>query len=118
VLISDVLFTYKADWNGTKVIIADRYFPSSKMCHVCGNINHDLKLKDRIWTCPACGTVLDRDINAAINLKKEGVRQVLSEHAQDKLEQNACGEIISPVSLHSATKQAVSEKQELSSDLT
>ena len=44
---------------------------SSKTCHVCGAINNELTLADRVWTC-SCGTVHDRDINAAINIKNEG----------------------------------------------
>jgi putative transposase len=61
---------YKARLYDTKVIEADRWFPSSKMCDVCGFVHSDLKLSDRIWTCPNCGTVHDRDINAAHNLKR------------------------------------------------
>jgi transposase len=52
----------------------DRFFPSSKKCNNCGIKNDDLKLSDREWTCPSCGTHLDRDINAAINIKNEGIR--------------------------------------------
>ncbi|MCD8206948.1 MAG: transposase [Bacteroidales bacterium] len=46
-----------------------RYEPSSKLCHVCGYKNDDLRLSDRTWVCPECGTVLDRDVNAAINIR-------------------------------------------------
>ncbi|GBC61106.1 transposase [Desulfonema ishimotonii] len=60
---------YKAAVNGASVHHADRFFPSSKMCNVCGAVNSDLKLSDRIWTCGNCGTEHDRDINAAVNLK-------------------------------------------------
>lgn len=48
--------------------VVDKYFPSSKRCFVCGNINDELALKDRVWTCPSCGEILDRDMNAAINI--------------------------------------------------
>lgn len=61
---------YKSDWNGDNVIYIGRFEPSSKTCHNCGYVNHDLKLSDRKWTCPQCGTKHDRDINAAINIKE------------------------------------------------
>ena len=59
---------YKSVWAGVEVLVADRFFPSSKTCSVCGAINHSLKLSDRKWTC-SCGVVHDRDMNAAINLR-------------------------------------------------
>jgi putative transposase len=61
---------YKADWYGSRIWKADRWFPSSKTCGnpACGRINRALALTDRVWTCPACGTVHDRDDNAAGNL--------------------------------------------------
>lgn len=61
---------YKSDWNGDNVIYIGRFEPSSKTCHNCGYVNHDLKLSDRKWVCPQCGEHLDRDINAAINIKE------------------------------------------------
>ena len=66
---------YKSEWNGIKVIIADRFFPSSKMCSCCGNIKKDLKLSDRIYRCE-CGNVIDRDYQAALNLKRYGELQL------------------------------------------
>lgn len=62
---------YKSAWNTIPVIIADRFFPSSKLCSCCGNIKKDLKLSDRIYKCE-CGNVIDRDYQAALNLKKYG----------------------------------------------
>ena len=59
---------YKADWYGSEVQRVDRFYPSSKACHVCGCINHNLTLADRFWTCEGCGTYHDRDENASINL--------------------------------------------------
>lgn len=61
---------YKAAWYGTDLTIADRWFPSSKTCSNCGHINPDLTLADRTYECGACGLVLDRDVNAAINLAR------------------------------------------------
>ena len=62
---------YKSEWSGIKILIADRYYPSSKLCICCGRIKKDLKLSDRIYYCE-CGNVIDRDLQAAINLKRYG----------------------------------------------
>ena len=62
---------YKSSWNNIPVIIADRFFPSSKLCICCGAIKKDLKLSDRIYKCE-CGNVIDRDYQAALNLKRYG----------------------------------------------
>ncbi|MCX4268110.1 MAG: transposase [Lachnospiraceae bacterium] len=62
---------YKSAWNNIPVILADRFFPSSKLCSCCGAIKKDLKLSDRIYRCE-CGNVMDRDYQAAINLKRYG----------------------------------------------
>lgn len=59
---------YKAELYGIEVILADRFYPSSKTCSCCRNYKKDLKLKDRIYICDECGLKIDRDINAAINL--------------------------------------------------
>jgi len=66
---------YKADWNGKQVVKINRYFPSSKTCSVCGWIKKDLTLADREWTCEN-GHHLDRDINAANNILKEGLKTI------------------------------------------
>lgn len=58
----------KCDDNGIELRIADRFYPSSKICHCCGSIKKDLKLSDRIYKC-SCGYVEDRDLNASLNLK-------------------------------------------------
>lgn len=64
------LLTYKAEMVGVTVVVADRWFPSSKICSQCGGRNESLTLQDRIFQCAACGFVGDRDLNAAINLSK------------------------------------------------
>ncbi|WP_300451837.1 transposase [Fusobacterium sp.] len=61
---------YKCKNNNIKLIVADRFYPSSKTCSSCGKIKDDLKLKDRVYRCPHCGTIIDRDLNAAINLSR------------------------------------------------
>mgnify|MGYP003562104982 FL=1 len=73
--VSDVAFgellrqiEYKSAYNGVTVKKADRFYPSSKTCSVCGHVKHDLKLKDRIYCCDKCGSVMDRDYNASLNL--------------------------------------------------
>jgi len=62
---------YKSTWKGGQVFKIGTFFPSSKTCNKCKHINHDLKLSDRIWTCPGCKSVLDRDFNAAENILEE-----------------------------------------------
>lgn len=79
---------YKADWYGSCVILADRWEPSSKTCSCCGWYDEMLELSDRVFQCQnpqvRCGLVIDRDLNAAINLSK------LAGSSSDS--QNACGE--------------------------
>ena len=67
--------TYKAVWNDKQIVKINRWYPSSKTCNKCGFINNHLTLKDRTWTCKECSEVLDRDINAAINILNEGCRK-------------------------------------------
>jgi len=66
---------YKAEWYNRTIIIADRFYPSSKLCNVCGYKYSELKLSDRAWSCPTCGTYHDRDINASLNLYKIGLER-------------------------------------------
>jgi putative transposase len=61
---------YKAKRYGARPVIADRWYPSSRLCSVCGWTNEALTLKDREWTCDECGTRHDRELNAALNLKR------------------------------------------------
>ncbi len=65
----------KCDDHGIELRIADRWYPSSRMCHCCGNIRKDLKLSDRIYRC-ACGYIEDRDLNASLNLRDAVVYKV------------------------------------------
>lgn len=66
----------KALVNDKQVVIIDRFYPSSKTCSVCGYKKRDLRLSDREWICPNCGTKHDRDINAAMNILLEGRRML------------------------------------------
>ena len=64
---------YKTAWYGTQLVVADRWFPSSKTCSGCGTVKPDLTLSDRVYECTGehgCGLVIDRDLNAAINLAR------------------------------------------------
>jgi len=68
------MLEYKANWYDRNIVFVDRFYPSSKTCNHCGYINKKLKLSDRQWVCPDCGSVIDRDYNAACNIKDEGIR--------------------------------------------
>ena len=70
---------YIASKKGRQVRLIDRWFPSSKTCHVCGAINQDLNLRDRTWQCPSCHTQLDRDRNAALNIHRVGASTLVVE---------------------------------------
>jgi len=70
--------TYKCAWYGAVLTLAPRYFASSKTCAVCGQKKAQLSLKDRIFRCDSCGHEQDRDLNAAINLKKQAVSYTAS----------------------------------------
>ena len=67
--------TYKCEAQGIQIYFADRFYPSSKKCSCCGNIKKDLKLRDRTYHCEQCNISIDRDINAAINLRNLGQEQ-------------------------------------------
>ena len=85
---------YKSRWKGVSVSKAERWFPSSKLCHVCGEKNDALKLADRSWKC-VCGAELDRDVNAALNLavssavcgRGESVRLAIASASQRSVHQ-------------------------------
>ncbi len=89
---------YKAKWSRREVTIADRYFASSKICSRCGSKKDNLKLSDRIYNCENCGLNLDRDLNAALNLKQyyliEIIKNTLSSREISSALQNdnACGD--------------------------
>jgi putative transposase len=95
---------YKAAWYGSRVLLADRWEPSSKRCSGCGWLDADLTLSDRTFHCQQCRLVLDRDLNAAINLEK------LAGSSSDSL--NACGAASSGTRL-APRVQLAAQKQEL-----
>jgi transposase len=67
-------------WLGKHLILIDRYFASSKLCSRCGWKNNNLTLQERAWTCLNCGSIHDRDENASLNLKQEGIRILEENH--------------------------------------
>jgi len=69
---------YKAAWRGGQVVLVDRWFPSSKLCSCCSYRLESLGLDMRHWTCPGCGALNDRDVNAAINLRNVAVSSTAS----------------------------------------
>lgn len=71
------MLEYKAEWYGKNILRIGTYEPSSKTCSCCGTVNKELTLQDREWTC-VCGEILDRDFNAAINIKKFALRDMVS----------------------------------------
>jgi len=68
------MLKYKADWNVREYIQIDTFFPSSKLCSTCGYKFDELTLDIREWECPICHTKHDRDVNAAKNILREGMR--------------------------------------------
>ena len=64
---------YKATWHGKHVVCVDTWFPSSKQCSHCGDVVSELPLSTRTWACPTCHHRHDRDVNAALNIKAEGI---------------------------------------------
>jgi putative transposase len=72
------MLEYKAEWYGKNILKIGRFDPSSKTCSNCGSINKELKLQNREWTCKHCGSILDRDTNAAINIKSFALKNYLS----------------------------------------
>lgn len=78
------LLEYKCSWYGVNLIKIDRFAPSSKTCGKCGYVYKRLKLSERSWTCPECGTHHDRDFNAACNIKEFGLKALPTERGKVK----------------------------------
>ena len=70
------ILKYKMEQKGKHLILVDRYFPSSKLCSDCGYKKKDLELSEREWVCPKCQGYHDRDVNASVNLRNEGIRNL------------------------------------------
>ena len=78
------MLEYKCRWYGVNLIKIDRFAPSSKTCSKCGHIYKGLKLSERSWACPECGTHHDRDFNAACNIKEFGLKALPTERGKVK----------------------------------
>jgi putative transposase len=74
------MLTYKLHDRGKEIVRTPKFYPSSQICHVCDYRNHDLTLDIREWYCPKCGTLHDRDVNAAINILNEGFNMYCDYH--------------------------------------
>ncbi len=85
------ILKYKMEDRGGHLVLVDRYFPSSKLCSKCGFKSKDVKLTDRVWTCPKCSAHHDRDINASINIKKEGLNCLKNNHIKIINDDDAAG---------------------------
>ena len=78
------MLTYKTEWNDKKVVKIDRFYPSSQTCNVCGSVNKDVKdLSIREWECSSCHSHHNRDVNAAINILRVGLKQYTSAGTAD-----------------------------------
>lgn len=91
---------YKCLWNYKHLTAIDRWFPSSKLCHHCGTIHETLSLSDRVWVCAGCGARLDRDLNAAQNIRLQGLLMLDAEGHSESVRfdesANACGGTVRP----------------------
>ena len=67
------MLAYKLEEQGKSFVKVGRFFPSSKMCSRCGNVKKELRLDERVYRC-SCGLCMDRDLNAAVNIREEGSR--------------------------------------------
>ncbi|MGX7672169.1 RNA-guided endonuclease InsQ/TnpB family protein [Plantactinospora sp. DSM 117369] len=92
------MLEYKADWYGRDLVVVDRWFPSSKLCSTCGVLAERMLLDVRTWTC-RCGTIHDRDVNAAPNILAEG------------LSVTACGAGVRPQRADARTRRSVLKQE-------
>lgn len=70
-----VALQYKLERMGKAYVVVEKFYPAAKKCHVCGCVLEDLPLRQRVWQCPNCGTIHQRSVNAAINLRDRGLEQ-------------------------------------------
>lgn len=103
---------YKSEESGSEVVVASRWFPSSKTCSACGAKAKHMPLSVREWDCPTCGTHHDRDVNAAMNLLRYALENAVGSTV------SACGEFLASTDTLDACRQATSTKQESTSKPT
>lgn len=92
---------YKCKWYNVELVVANRFYPSSKRCNHCGTIKNDLTLSDRVYQCDNCGLVIDRDLNAAINL---------NEYSQDMFQPGLKCSLESSKTLHNRKALVLTER--------
>jgi putative transposase len=105
------MLEYKTKWYGSRLIVMDRWYPSSKKCSCCGEINHDLRPIDKIWSCARCGAVHDRDENAAKNICQYGLDIINTESSSGIY---ACGQNVSPSEMKAVLVEAGSKQSQVS----
>jgi putative transposase len=105
-------FEYKAAMRGGRIIIANRYFPSSKTCSACAHVLDTLPLRKREWSCPECGTVHDRDANAALNLQLVGAASPEPLATATRGEMKALAASQDAVKLSSANRELQSQRKQ------
>jgi len=86
---------YKAHWYGVDLLIADRFYPSSKTCSECGNVKPLLRLSERTFVCEKCGVVIDRDFNASVNLANLAVKPTVTACGDDKVTAESLAVVVS-----------------------
>lgn len=104
------MLEYKASWHGRVVVKVGRFYPSSKTCNHCGYIKKDLKLSDRRWVCPVCGEVIDRDYNAACNIRDKGIEILVGNRIPElTLVENPLmdDKVVTPLKSNDSLKQEV-----------
>ena len=98
---------YKTNWSGKNLIKIDRWFPSSKTCSNCGTVKDELSLSERVYCCATCSIKIDRDVNAAINIKNVALQQIGLECPESKLVDHALtGVGLSNLVIHGMKQEA------------
>ena len=100
------MIAYKSNEQHRQYIKINTFYPSSKLCHCCGFKYKGLKLEERFWTCPQCGTYLDRDENAAINILNEGLK-ILSRNTDGRSENDKSFKPVNTVNDSSLEQESV-----------
>jgi putative transposase len=100
---------YKSEWYGATLVIADRFFPSSKLCSGCGTIKNTLGLNERVYDCDVCGLSLDRDENAAINLRRRAEQLPVDRREDTPAERTALAAVPTVVKPASVKQEATAD---------
>jgi putative transposase len=111
------MLEYKAKWYGATLIVVPRSFPSTRLCSSCGHLHGKVPLSQRVFRCKACGLEMDRDLNAAINLKKYGLAHLTGSTGSSP-GSHACGDssgggtaLLSRSTSHGSVKQEVAHRR-------